>query len=164
MHSLQEDPADPQLRRNPPDRLQDNTETHDPREPAAVWHAGPDGTAERDQAIAPGCTVETASQKGLISQIGPQHHPAGAVTDQRDAPCRRLALKFTHSGINAIKQATPTETPAGGQPIQFGRRHDVHRSACGLINPISEGAIGLLRDQKATEDNNGLIQRNRSGI
>ena len=122
------------------------------------------GTAERDQTIAPGCTVETASQKGLISQIGPQHHSAGTVTNQRDAPCGRLALKFTYSGINAIKQATPTETPAGGQPIQFGRRHDVHRSACGLINPISEGAIGLLRDQKATEDDNGLIQRNRSGI
>ena len=87
------------------------------------------GTAERDQAIAAGCTVVTASQKGLISQIGAQHHPAGAVTNQRDAFCRRLALKFTHSGINAIKQATPTEAPAGGQPIQFGRRHDAHRSA-----------------------------------
>ena len=75
-----------------------------------------------------------------------------------------MALKLAHSGVNAIKQATPTEAPAGGQPIQFGRRHDAHRSTGGLINPISEGAIGLLRDQKATEDDDGLIQRNRSGI
>ena len=122
------------------------------------------GTGESDQAIASGCTVETAAQKGLIGQIGAQHHPAGTVTNQRDAPGGRLALKLTHSDINAIKQATPTETPAGGQPIQFGRRHDAHRSAGGLINPISEGAIGLLRDQKATEDYYRLIQRNRSRI
>ena len=74
-----------------------------------------------------------------------------------------LAASLRASALpNGIKQATPTETPAGGQPIQFGRRHDAHRSAGGLINPISEGAIGLLRDQKATEDDDGLGEARRA--
>ena len=40
--------------------------------------------------------------------------------------------------------------------------HDVHFFTSGLMNPISEGAIGLFRDQKAAENDNGLGQSGRA--
>ena len=43
------------------------------------------GAAKGDQAVAPGRTVVTASKKGLIEQVRPQHHPTRTVTDQSDA-------------------------------------------------------------------------------
>ena len=121
------------------------------------------GTAQGDQAVAPGCAVEAASQKGLINQIRPQHHPTGTVTDQGDALGRRLALKLAHTGIDTVQQATPAEAPARCQPIQSGCRDDAHWSAGGLMNPISEGAIRLIGNQKTTEDDNRLGEARRAG-
>ena len=121
------------------------------------------GTAQGDQAVAPGCAVEAASQKGLIDQIRPQHHPTGTVTDQGDALGRRLALKLAHTGIDTVQQATPAEAPARCQPIPPGCRHDAHWNAGGLMNPIGEGAIRLIGNQKAAEDDNRLRQARRAG-
>ena len=84
------------------------------------------------------------------------------MTDQRDAPSRRLVLKFAHEGIDAIEKATPDETPAGCQPIQLGGSDDAHRSYGGVLNLISEWAIRLLGDQKATENDNGLGKTGRA--
>ena len=119
-------------------------------------------TTQGDQAISSGCAGEAPTQKGLIGQIGPQHHPTRTMTDQRDAPSRRLVLKLAHEGIDAIEKATPAEAPAGCQPIQLGGSHDAHRSSGGVLNPISEWAIRLPGDQKATENDNGLGKTGRA--
>ena len=73
-------------------------------------------------------------------------------------------LKLPNTGIDTVEQANPAESPGCGQPIQPGGMNDPHRRSTATLNPVRHGAVGLIGDQKATENYYGLIQRNRFRI
>ena len=117
-------------------------------------------TAQGDQSIAAVGTAVATTAEAFTAQIRTQHHTTGAVTDQRHPGAGRTALKLTHSRINPIQQTSPTEAPAGGQPVETGNRHNLHRCTGACRNPFGERGVRLDGDQEAPENDNGLIKGN----
>ena len=109
-----------------------------------------------DQLVAEFGTGIDAASEGFIAEIEPQHHPAGAVTNQGHSSCRRLKRQGRDLIMHAIQQAFPAKGPAGEHPIHTAGWDHLHVSTVLRSNPRRHGRIGLVCDQKSPEDHHRL--------